>query len=71
MKNMTDKETADHLRKWVTESHGHFGWPTDACGYDQHIRFVKHRNANWQGSSLEEFKAFVLEYANELESTSD
>jgi hypothetical protein len=68
-KGMTDKETVAHLRKWTPG--GPFGWPTDACGYDQHIRFVKHRNANWKGGSPEEFLKFVRDYADALERTSD
>ena len=65
---MTDRETVAHLRAWVAQSHGHFAWPTDACGYDQHIRFVLHRNAHWQGGSSEEFIRFILTYAESLES---
>ena len=64
MKDMTDKETAEHLRDWVETNHGIFAWPTDACGYDQHIKFAKHRNKNWKGQTKEEFKQFVLDYAD-------
>ena len=66
---MNDKETAEHLRKYVEEEHGTFSWPTDACGYDQHIKFVEHRNANYdrvQKMSKEEWKQFVLDYAESL-----
>lgn len=64
--NMTDEETAAHLRAWCAEpKHATFAWPTDACGYDQHIRFVKHRNANWAGEQ-KDFNAFVLAYADTL-----
>lgn len=66
MPGMTDAETAAHLRDWANGggSHGVFAWPTDACGYDQHIRFVKHRNENWHGG---DFNQFVREYADALE----
>jgi len=66
---MNDKETAEHLRKYVAEEHGKFSWPTDACGYDQHIKFVHHRNANYdriQKMTKEEWEQFVLDYANSL-----
>ena len=66
MKNMTNKETAIHLKNWVKRTHGTFAWPTDACGYDQHIKFVEHRNKNWHGKSEEEFKKFILDYSETL-----
>ena len=62
----TDAETAAHLREWADHSHGPFHWPTDGCGYTQHVRFVQHRNACWQrfhGS----FREFVLAYADSLD----
>lgn len=61
---MTNAETAAHLREWVKQPSSIWSWPTDACGYDQHIRFVKHRNQNWHGGN---FNEFVLDYANVLE----
>ena len=64
---MTNKETVEHLRKWVKKGHGAFAWPTDACGYDQHIKFVKHRNENWFGETVKDFELFVLNYADTLE----
>ena len=67
IKEMTNQETAIHLRAWVTQPHGLFAWPTDACGYDQHLKFVKHRNAHWQGDSDEELINFILTYAESLE----
>lgn len=67
IKNMTNKETAAHLRGWVKESHGPFSWPTDTCGRDQHIRFVSHRNANWREGYPGTFEQFVLDYADMLE----
>jgi hypothetical protein len=65
---MTDTETASYLRSWVETDTGSrpFSWPTDACGYEQHIRFVRHRNKNWKGGSRTEFMAFVLKYADSL-----
>ena len=49
---MNNKETAEYLRKWCKEIQAsHFSWPTDACGYDQHIEFVSHRNKKWKGGS--------------------
>lgn len=65
---MNDKETADFLRKWcdTPETHLAFGWPTDGCGYDQHIRFVEHRNRNWHGGERQDFVAFVRAYADSL-----
>lgn len=66
---MTDKETAEHLRQWVadggTSRVGPFGWPTDGCGYEQHMRFVKHRNA--QTALIGDYNKFVLEYADKLD----
>lgn len=64
---MNNQETADHIRKYVELQHGLFSWVTDACGYDQHIKFANYRNKNWKGSTIEEFKQFVLEYADQLE----
>jgi hypothetical protein len=76
-KGMSDKETAAHLRKWVDEPHGPFEWPTDACGYEQHVLFVNHRHAHWNGGRTdaryllttdhEGFAAFVLAYADTLD----
>jgi hypothetical protein len=63
---MTNAETKAHLLRWVAIPHSHWAWPTDACGYDQHIKFVEHRNELWHGGTLEEFKQFVVEYANSL-----
>lgn len=67
MKKMNNKETKEHLLKWCKDPHwGHFSWPTDVCGYDQHIRFVIHRNKNWAGGSQKEFIDFVKDYAISL-----
>lgn len=68
----TDKQTADHLREWVKSGpHGHFSWATDGCGYNQHIRFVEHRNKHWtkEREKVQTFKDFILEYANLLDPT--
>lgn len=65
---MTNLEVAEHLRKWCeAPPTSPFSWPTDACGYDQHIKFVEHRNAHWTGRTTEEFVQFVLAYAAQLE----
>jgi hypothetical protein len=61
---MTDAETAATIRRWCEAVRGPFSWPTDACGYEQHIRFVVHRNAKWEGG---DFKQFCLDYAAALE----
>lgn len=64
---MTDTETVAHLRRWLTEGRRSiWGWPTDPCGYSQHIRFVHWRNDYWdtyEGT----FDDFVQEYADKLE----
>ena len=65
--SITNAETVAHLRKYVTEPHSPWSWPTDACGYDQHIKFVAYRNAQWRGGSPEEFQQFILDYADRLE----
>lgn len=68
IKPMTDAETAAHLRKWAEQlvSPSAFSWPTDACGYDQHIRFVEHKAKKWKGGTREEWNAFLLAYADQL-----
>lgn len=64
---MSDHETATTIRHWVTnKAHSAFSWPTDGCGYDQHIRFVEHRNKNWSGGTAAEFDQFCLDYADAL-----
>jgi len=64
IKNMTDAETVAHLRAWTTR--GSFSWPTDACGYEQHMRFVRWRN---ERTGLGE-PVNHLEYADALEAGS-
>lgn len=67
MRDMTDEETKEYLLKWCEQPNFFpFAWPTDACGYKQHIKFVNHRNLNWEGGSVKEFVAFVKEYALKL-----
>ncbi len=70
MREMTNKETAQHIREWVNSPYNArpFSWPTDGCGYKQHIRFVEHRNKNWHGDGMDEFNRFVLDYADAIES---
>ncbi|HOD62381.1 MAG TPA: hypothetical protein PKG96_09825 [Bacilli bacterium] len=65
---MTDRETANHIRNYVKKNHGVFSWPTDACGYEQHIKFADYRNKNWtvEKSKLMTFEEFCLEYADKL-----
>jgi hypothetical protein len=66
--NMTDQETAAHIRDYFTRPRiSAFSWCTDGCGYEQHIRFVEHRNRNWKGGTDEDFKAFALAYADSLD----
>ena len=69
MKSMTDEETACHLRQWIQHAQDRFAWPTDACGYDQHIRFVAWRNKHWYDAHAHgcTFEKFVLDYADMLE----
>ena len=58
---LTDQETSEHLLAWCKDPYlTPFSWPTDLCGYDQHVRFVKHRNKNWSGGDWIEF---VRQYA--------
>lgn len=72
--DMTNQETAAHLREYIADHKNYFryfSWPTDACGYDQHIKFVKHRNKNWHGSTKEAWDKFVLDYADSLEASNE
>ncbi|OHB71896.1 MAG: hypothetical protein A2W23_06510 [Planctomycetes bacterium RBG_16_43_13] len=64
---MTDKECADHIRAHHNRNTSHWAWPTDGCGYEQHIKFVKYRNKYWQGRSYDKYKQFALDYADKLE----
>jgi hypothetical protein len=68
MPGMTDAETVEYLRRWSSGegNHGPYAWPTDACGYDQHIRFVHYRNKYWD-SFQGTFEAFTRNYADKLE----
>jgi len=68
---MTNQETAAEIRRWCAQPvKGRFSWPTDGCGYEQHMRFVSHRNANWHGEQRD-FDAFCLAYADALEARRD
>lgn len=55
------------LRRWPEESkqHGHFGWPTDTCGYEQHLRFL--RWYRLEGIEIGEPLNACLIYADKLE----
>jgi len=77
--NMIDIETQKHLLEWCDNPNMMtFSWPTDTCGYDQHVKFVRYRNDNWaeylsirqslDPSTLpqKEFINFVRDYANNL-----
>lgn len=66
-KRMDNAATAAAMRAWVTKTHGEYEWPTDACGYEQHERFVNWWYANWAGGTDEERKAKILAYADRLE----
>ncbi len=71
---MTNKETADEIRRWVSSApKSMWGWATDGCGYDQHIAFVRHRNAEWtlDRQKRQTFEDFCLEYAADLEQRPD
>jgi hypothetical protein len=58
---VTDAEVIAHLRAWKPS--GAFAWATDACGYEQHIRFVIWRNERRRaGDDVD-----VLVYADLLE----
>lgn len=65
---MSNEETAEAIRRWVAAPYRLWSWPTDACGYDQHIAFVRHRNEHWtsERASAQTFEAFCLEYADQL-----
>lgn len=68
---MNNAETKAYLLEWIKHKdnafNGPFAWPTDACGYNQHMRFVEHRNNNWRGGSRQDFDVFVKNYAEGLD----
>ena len=64
---MNNLETAVTIRKWMETPKSGFSWPTDTCGYDQHIRFVVHKNQNFKGNGRASFLEFVSDYAKSLE----
>ena len=67
---MTNKQTKKWILDWCDDEekcpHNTFSWCTDGCGYDQHIKFVEHRNKNWAGGNKKEFLQFMRYYANNL-----
>lgn len=68
----TNKQTAEHIRLYIASwPHGMFSWPTDGLGYNQHVRFVQHRNENWKGGSDDDFKQFLNLYADKIEKEPD
>ncbi|RLF68226.1 MAG: hypothetical protein DRN26_00180 [Thermoplasmata archaeon] len=71
MRGMTDREVVAHLRKWVKANHDVLAWPTDGCGYYQHLRYIRYRNDFLQKGgyfrSNDDHIKFVLEYADKLE----
>lgn len=45
---MTDPQVVTYLRDWVKDKgRTRLSWPTDMCGYKQHLRFVWYRNEYW------------------------
>jgi hypothetical protein len=66
-KELSNKETAEHIRKWFDSEHGPFAWPIDCCGYNQHNRFCDHRNCYWNGGSWNDWKWFCFDYADMIE----
>ena len=64
---MNDKETATHILHFLEEKpHDIFAWPTDGCGYDQHIKFVNYRNKYWTGCTEKGWIKFTKDYAEKL-----
>lgn len=66
IRKMNNEETKEYLLEWCKSEHGIWEWPTDACGYDQHIKFVEYRNENWKGGTYKDFLNFVKRYAEKL-----
>lgn len=70
---MTNKETAEYLRRYVRGEVGSkmpFAWPLDH-DYHQHIKLVCYRNENFTGTTPEDFDKFILEYADKIEDEPD
>jgi hypothetical protein len=66
---ISDEETAKRIREYYDghpNGRGLFSWPTDSCGYEQHMKFVDHRNNNWDPNKYATFRDFALEYADKL-----
>jgi phage terminase large subunit GpA-like protein len=67
---MTDVETAAHIRKYANGEikRSIWSWPTDACGYEQHIKFAEWRNNKWcDWPEDKTFNEFLFDYADRLE----
>jgi hypothetical protein len=65
---ITDKEVRERLLAWIKKDvHGLMDFPTGGCIYDQHVKFIQHSNRHWEGTTAEEYKKFVEDYANSLE----
>ena len=66
----TNKETAAHIRKFMQTRYkrGLWAWPTDGCGYDQHIKFVTALN-KWSSNTedTETYEQMVERYCILLE----
>lgn len=62
---MTNQEAAKTLKEFTTKKHGLFAWPLD-CDHEQHMKFISYRNRNWSGGSEEDWKQFILDYADSL-----
>ena len=69
----TNAECAIKIRNWLklAISTHHFSWPTDCCGYNQHVRYAKFRNAYWFGGSNADYRQFVSDYADMIEKEPD
>lgn len=65
-RELTDEQTREHILRWLAEPSGLWSWPTDGCGYNQHMRFVRHRNEKWVGGVPQQWIDFVTEYAESL-----
>ena len=70
---MDNQDTAQKILHWCDRQKPDacctdpFDWPTDGCGYAQHIKFVKHRNENWKQGNMRDWVKFVRKYAEEIQ----
>ena len=62
---MNDLETRRLILSQLDKPMSHFGFVTDPCGYDQHVKFVEYRNTYWQGQC--KWADFLKEYADTLD----